>query len=311
MSEIDLRLMRAAVAIADDLSFSKAAIKLHITQPALTKQIHDLEDALGTAVFHRDHQRVELTDAGRAFVEEARISLAHHERAIQAARSIAKGAEAVLNLGVSPYIDPWLTDVVSTVQLPLFPDLQLHFASDYSSELVRKVDTGELDLAVVTDGNQNSRLASFPLTEAPFHILLEEDSTLAKLETVSLKLLAGVPWILFARHVHPPLYERILKRAHSDGVAPIVRHHVANAEHAAQWVRRTHGVAFLTRYGASKVASDGLAHRPLAEPELRVSNVIVARTDAGRVVSEFVRTTVRRVKKLSEPLQGRLPLNES
>ena len=64
MSEIDLRLMRAAVAIADDLSFSKAAIKLHITQPALTKQIHDLEDALGTVVFHRDHQRVELTDAG-------------------------------------------------------------------------------------------------------------------------------------------------------------------------------------------------------------------------------------------------------
>ncbi len=311
MSEIDLRLMRAAVAIANDLSFSKAAIKLHITQPALTKQIHDLEDALGTAVFHRDHQRVELTDAGRAFVEEARICLAHHARAVQVARTIAKGAEAILHLGVSPYIDPWLTDVVSTVQLPLFPDLQLHFASDYSSELVRKVDSGELDLAVVTDGNQNSRLASFPLTEAPFHILLEEDSTLAQLETVRLKLLDGVPWILFARHVHPPLYERILKRADSEGVTPTVRHHVANAEHAAQWVRRTHGVAFLTRYGASKVASDGLAHRPLAEPELRVRNVIVARTDAGRVVSEFVRTTVRRVKKLSEPLQGRLPLNES
>jgi DNA-binding transcriptional LysR family regulator len=308
MNEIDLRLMRAAVAIADDLSFSRAATKLHIPQPALTKQIHDLEDSLGTAVFDRDHQRVELTDAGRAFVEEAEISLAHHQRAIQAARSIAEGAEAILNLGVSPYIDPWLTDVVSTVLLPLFPDLQLHFESDYSSELVRKADSGQLDLALVTEGNQNSRLASFDLTEAPFHILLEEESELAQFEAVNLKLLDGVPWILFARQVHPHLYERIVKRADSLGGSPAVRHHVTNAEHAAQWVRRTRGVAFLTRYGASKVASDGLAHRPLAEPELRVRNVIVARNDAGRVVSEFVRTTVRRVRKLSEPLQRRLPL---
>ena len=89
MSEIDLRLMRAAVAIADDLSFSRAATRLHISQPALTKQIHDLENALGTSVFDRDHQKVELTDAGRAFVEEAGLTLAHHQRAIQAARSIA------------------------------------------------------------------------------------------------------------------------------------------------------------------------------------------------------------------------------
>lgn len=311
MNEIDLRLMKAATAIADDLSFSKAAIKLNITQPALTKQIHDLEDVLGTPVFNRDHQRVELTDAGRAFVEEAKLSLAHHDRAIHAARAIAKGADALLSLGVSPYIDPWLTDVVSSVQLPLFPDLQLHFESDYSTELVRKVDSGELDLAVVTDGLSHKRLAAFHLMESPFHLLVEDNSALAGLSKITLSHLDGLPWILFSRHVHPPLYERIQKRAEQEGIAPTERHHVTNAEHAAQWVRRTHGVAFLTRHGASRVAKDGLVHCPLIDPQLNVRSVIVARNDAGRVVSEFVRTTVRRVKKLSEPLQPRLPLTGS
>jgi DNA-binding transcriptional LysR family regulator len=311
MNEIDFRLMRAAVAIADDLSFSRAATRLHISQPALTKQIHDLENALGTAVFDRDHQKVELTDAGRAFVEEAGLTLAHHQRAIQAARSIAQGAGAVLNLGLSPYIDPWLTSVVSSVKLPLFPDLQLHFSSDYSLELVRKVDSGELDLAVATEGSQHGRLAFFELANAPFHVLFEDESDFSRHEAVTIKLLDGLPWILFAPQVHPHLYERLVKRADSVGVIPKAKHHVTNAEHAAQLVRHTNGVAFLTRYGASRVAFDGLTHLPLAEPELRVRSVIVARTDASRVVSEFVRATVKRVKKLTEPLQGRLPLAAS
>lgn len=308
MNEIDLRLMRAAVAIADDLSFSRAAARLHISQPALTKQIQDLEGFLRASVFERDHQKVSLTDAGRAFVEGARLSLAHQQRAIQAARSIAGGAEAVINLGLSPYIEPLLTLIVSTVQLPLFPDLQLHFSSDYSLELVRKVDSGELDIAVVAEGTEQRRLASVELMQAPFYVLLQEASPLAQQDSISLKNLDGVPWILFAPQVHPFLYERLTQRADGAGVVPRGKHHVTNAEHAAQLVHRTGGVAFLTRHGASKVALDGLTARPLVEPDLRLRIVMVARNDAVGVVSEFVRATVKRAKKLTEPRQGQLPL---
>ncbi len=308
MNEIELRLMRAAVTIANDLNFSRAAARLHISQPALTKQIHDLEKVLGTSVFDRDHQRVVLTDAGRAFVEEAGLALAHHQRAIQAAQSIAHGAESVLNFGLSPYVDPLLTSIITKMQLPLFPDLQLHFSSDYSPELVRKVDFGEIDIAVVTEGTQPARLASIPLTEGSFHVLFQETAALTQHEAITINLLDGVPWILFAPQVHPFLYERLTKRAEGVGVVPRGRHHVTNAEHAAQLVQRTGGVAFLTRHGASKVATDGLTYRPLKEPHLSLRSVLVARNDASRVVSEFVRATVKRVKKLTEPAQGRLPL---
>ena len=82
MSQIDLRLIRAAVTVAEELSFSRAALKLHLSQPALTKQIQDLEATLRVPLFIRDRQRVHMTDAGRAFVEESKLALIHQERAV-------------------------------------------------------------------------------------------------------------------------------------------------------------------------------------------------------------------------------------
>ena len=82
MNGIEIRLLQAAIAVAEELSFSRAAARIHITQPALSKQIHDLESHLGVPLFNRDNQRVELTDACRAFIEQARLSVLHLERAI-------------------------------------------------------------------------------------------------------------------------------------------------------------------------------------------------------------------------------------
>ena len=73
MGQNDIKLMEAAIALAEELNFSRAAQKLHITQPALTKRIAELEDRLGVPLFVRDHQTVEVNDSARAFVEEARI----------------------------------------------------------------------------------------------------------------------------------------------------------------------------------------------------------------------------------------------
>jgi DNA-binding transcriptional LysR family regulator len=68
----EIRLLQAAIALAEDLNFSRAAERLHLTQPALSKQIFELEAQLGFQLFERNHQIVDLTAAGRAFVEEAR-----------------------------------------------------------------------------------------------------------------------------------------------------------------------------------------------------------------------------------------------
>jgi DNA-binding transcriptional LysR family regulator len=308
MNEIDLRLMRAAVAVSEELNFSRAAIRLHISQPALTKQIQDLEGFLKTRLFERDHQKVNLTEAGRAFVAEAQLCLLHHQRSIQAARLAAKGAEAILNIGQSPYTDPLLTSIISSVHLPLYPNLRLNVSSDYSPELERRVAAGELDIAVVAAGDDSRQLSSIELARSPLYILLEQASDLAYREEFRLGDLKDVPWILFAHQVHPILYEAIAERASQADIEPSERHHVTSAEHAAQLVKSTGGVAFLTKRGAWRVAVDGLTIRPLSEAGIEVRTVLKARNDAGRLVGEFMRAVVRKTKQLAEPTQRDLPL---
>jgi DNA-binding transcriptional LysR family regulator len=308
MNEIDLRLMRASVAVAEELNFSRAAIRLHISQPALTKQIQDLEGFLNTRLFERDHQKVTVTDAGLAFVAEARIALVHHQRAIQAARSAANGAETILNIGQSSFTDPFLTSIVASVHLPLHPNLRIHTFSDYSPELTRRVAAGELDLAIVAAEEESNQLSSVELSESPLYILLERTSELASHKELVIQNLKNMPWILFAHQVHPVLYELILECATKTGIDPPERHHVTSAEHAAQLVKATGGAGFLTKHDAWRVAVDGLTIRPLEEPGVKVRTVLTARNDSGRLVGEFVRGVVRKIKDISAPTQRHLPL---
>lgn len=90
MIEIDLRLLRSAVIVTAELNITRASELVDVSQPALTKQLQELETRLGAVLFERDTQNVELTDAGRAFVPEAELCLYHRERAIQAAKLAAK-----------------------------------------------------------------------------------------------------------------------------------------------------------------------------------------------------------------------------
>lgn len=101
-----MKYMKAAIAVAEELSFSRAAKRLHLSQPAITKYIAELEEMLGVILFLRDHHVVSLTDAGRAYVEHARIAVLHADRAVQAARAAGHDTEMILNVGRSPYADP-------------------------------------------------------------------------------------------------------------------------------------------------------------------------------------------------------------
>jgi DNA-binding transcriptional LysR family regulator len=144
MSGNDLKYMRAAIAVAEELSFSRAAKRLHVSQPAVTKYIGELEDFLGVTLFLRDHHVVSLTDAGRAYVEEARIAVLHADRAVQAARAAGQDAEMILNVGRTPYADPFFTSTLLATRLPLFPKLRLNLSSGFSCDLMHAVLTGEL-----------------------------------------------------------------------------------------------------------------------------------------------------------------------
>ena len=99
---MELRHLRYFVAVAEMENVSRAALKLHVSQPALSRQIRDLEDAIGFSLFERTAKSVRLTDAGRAFLDNARALLQNADDAVTKARAVASAEPTELHVGYSP-----------------------------------------------------------------------------------------------------------------------------------------------------------------------------------------------------------------
>jgi len=202
MSQIDFRLLQSAIVLADELNFSRAASRLHLTQPGLTKQIQDLESQLGVIIFERSSQGVELTEPGRVFIEHAKLAVFHLERAVHLTRAAAKGAEVVVNFGSSPYIDPYIVSTILSVRLSLFPTMHVHTHSHFSHELMRQVSSGELDIAIVAAGEENSRLNFLELERHPLFALMKTEDAAARKRAACLGDFDDRVWVLFGIRAH-------------------------------------------------------------------------------------------------------------
>jgi DNA-binding transcriptional LysR family regulator len=123
--------------LAEELSFTRAAHKLNISQPALSKQITELEERYGFQLFIRSKRMVQLTDAGRVFVEEARSALTHIELAVRLARAAHEGNSSTLIIGHSPYADQAWVSALLAIHLHMFPELQISITTMFAMELVR------------------------------------------------------------------------------------------------------------------------------------------------------------------------------
>lgn len=299
---VDIRLMQAAVAVAEELSFSRAAAKLGTTQSAITKQIQDLEDRVGRELFRRNKRTVEVTEAGKAFVEEARKALLYAERAELSARGRSENAEALLRLGKSPYTDPFLVSTALSIRLPLYPELKVNVSSNYSPVLNHLVLNGSLDVAMVTGVIEPPGLSSTCIASAPLYVALEASDTLAQKSELRLADLHRRPWIVFERHINPSVYDRLQQSALSQNAVPVNTQHVTMAEEALPFIVGRDAVAFLTRSGAWRIARDGITVRPLADDRLMLNTYIAARIEEdSRIISDFIRGFVRKVQALESP----------
>src|ERR1700674_2747185 len=140
--KIEIRHLHAVIVLAEELNFTRAADRLHITQSGFSKQINEVEAMHRFHLFIRTNKKnVELTEVGRIFVEEARLALWHIDRAAHAAR---EGSYSPLTIGHSPDADhAWISAVLAS-RLPMYPNLRIQLISDFSSDLVRRVMAGAL-----------------------------------------------------------------------------------------------------------------------------------------------------------------------
>lgn len=144
-----LRQLQYVVAVADALSFRKAAERCHVSQPSLSAQLGQLEDAIGVRLFERDRRRVLLTSAGKDLVERARRLLIEADDFVFAAKRASDPFSGELQIGVIPTISPYLLPSLTPALRAAYPHLVTKWIEDKTDELVRNLDAGRIDAALL------------------------------------------------------------------------------------------------------------------------------------------------------------------
>jgi len=195
---LDLRKLRYFLTVAEELHFGRAALRLHLAQPPLTRQISALETELGFKLFDRTSRTVTLTAQGRAFLPYARGVLDQVELAQVIASKLAAGTAGQLALGYVSSIA--LSDLFSqSIQAfaQRFPDVQLTLVECASGSLGAQVADGRLDIGLSRLLPQNDAVQALSLGEEPLVAAVSSDSPLASQADISLAQLSAYPLILF------------------------------------------------------------------------------------------------------------------
>ena len=144
-----LRQLQYAVAVADTLSFRKAAERCRVAQPSLSAQVAALEKALGVALFERDRRRVLVTAAGRELLDRARRVLVGSDDLLDAARRLSDPLAGMVRVGVIPTISPYLLPSVTPVLHAKYPRLTIVWVEDRTAVLTEQLTSGALDAALL------------------------------------------------------------------------------------------------------------------------------------------------------------------
>jgi DNA-binding transcriptional LysR family regulator len=293
---IEVRYLQAAVVLAEEMNFTRGSHRLHISQPALSKQITELEERYGLHLFTREKGRlIELTDAGQVFVTEATAALLHAERAIQLARGTQEGCDRVLMIGHSPDTDQSWISTVLTIRLPLYPRLRIRLMGQFPIELVRSVVAGELDLALVTAPTLDADITAVPFDQTPLYAALPENHPAAGVEQLALRDLAEDEWILFPKRLHPIIHDAIMRAARRERITPKYTHDAVTAEQALQLVSEHVGVGLVTKPTAHALQAKGVVLKPFSDKSLLFEIcVIMRRTDDSKLTNQFVRSFLRK-----------------
>jgi DNA-binding transcriptional LysR family regulator len=306
-----MRLQLAALTLAEELNFTVAAERLRITQPALSKQITQLESRVGYTVFQRDQKKVQLTDAGQVLIVGFRDSMAILEKSIRLARSTHEDVQPVITIGHSPYDDPSLVSAFIGIHLPLYTNLRLRIESMFAHDLAHHVLASELDLAIISEPPKTPLLTLVPLAVAPLYVALPFDHPAAGYGKVEIGQLRDVGWMIFPRKAHPVIYDRVFESARHASVSPVELHHYVAPQEVVQLIGENFGVSFMSEGAAQQIRSDSVVVRPLAETSLQVTSYLALRADeSSRLINEFGRAFLKKVMAKSKASFGseQLPL---
>jgi DNA-binding transcriptional LysR family regulator len=219
---MDLRQLRCFIAVAEELHFGRAAERLGLAPPALSRQISALEDELGVSLLTRTTRQVALTRAGLIMLEEAKAILVRMERASRSVREASLASSKVLRFGaIDAASSSFVPEALVTFRAR-HPGIEIKFVEAMTAPLVQMLEAGKLDLALMRPPRKPTDCAFEVLrVERPI-VVLSETHPLAAREHLTMQDLVGEPFVVPSKRIRPFAYDLVMAYFESVGAVPNV-----------------------------------------------------------------------------------------
>src|SRR5712671_7508316 len=300
---MELRHLRYFIAVAEEGHITRAAERLGMQQPPLSRQIKAIEQEMDVQLFRRKARGVELTDAGRTFLDDARAMLGHLDDAFDTARRTARGEQGRISVGYtnSPAFHPLVPRVMREFR-QAFPLVSLTLEESSPYDLIECMQNDKIDIAFISGPVADQEgVAIDPLLEEPMVVALPSGHPLARSENrrdtaLSLKSLAGETFIVFGRPHGPPTIaaNAVFAACLAAGFSPRVGQIVPNNLSRLNLVAANLGIAIIAT-SLQQMNIDGVVYRRLKRAKkLKIPfNLASRRGDPSAVVTQFLKLAKR------------------
>ena len=260
---MDVPLIASFVAVAEELHFSRAAHRRNLSQPALSKQIRQLESLLGLRLFERDRRSVRLTPEGAALISCAQPVIAALAGFEECAGQLRRGAAGRLRVGFTPSAPHQVLPALLRAFRLKHRAIEIELVEMSSGDQLASLQRGALDIGLLRPPRQSpANLVCHEVLREPFVAAIPKAFPLARRRRVSLAALGRVPLVLVARRAAPDVYDDLLATFQRLGVTLNLQREASQVNTALALVMAEAGVALLPR-SASRVRLAGVAFRPL------------------------------------------------
>ena len=275
---MDLRQIRYFLVLASELNFTRAAGRLHISQPPLTRQIQQLEASMGVVLFERTTRGVALTPAGAVFLEEARKIVALTDQATNKTRLAHQGQLGRLDIGV---FGSAILNVIPTLLIELrktHPDIVISLQNTTKIQQVEAVREKRLDIGFNRVFPEVEDLVVETVMMESLYVAMHKDHELVRRRTLAVRDLNNQPLILFPNNVRPTFADNVVSLLRGEGLTPNVVHEVEDVMTCIALVSAGLGMAVVPE-SAVNLQLPGVRYHPLRSAEAKVDLSCVYRAD--------------------------------
>ncbi|MBW4505260.1 MAG: LysR family transcriptional regulator [Scytonematopsis contorta HA4267-MV1] len=219
---MELRHLRYFIAVAEELHFGRAAERLHMAQQPLSQQIRQLEAEIDVQLFHRTKRRVELTEAGKAFLQEARQVLQKANQAVEVAQRVAQGEMGHLAVGFSGFATYSILPKILRIFRERFPRVELELEEMTTNAQLLALQNRQIHLGLMIPPIHDTSLSVEVILQEPFVAVLPEFHPLAQYPELNLSALADESFILVSRNLEAGYYDLCISLFQQAGFSPKV-----------------------------------------------------------------------------------------